>query len=234
MFNRSAICSVHSGAPNGRPLRSEPRRDINSGSLCAAHTLALHRLRRSASVSPSSSHSGKGLSKGSSCPEAWQRKLDHRYSAGSVTAWREGGWRRCTAGPPAGARHPESLGSWPFPWFIRRKPRCMRPAPEGAATDQRGASPRAWVQFPGPPQRSARGFDIMGSRLINGLLGNERVCRALTGLDHGPTTRPGAMPRAGLFRPLRGEETVFRQPPHQHEPKCVSQSPKFGACGETG
>ncbi len=58
---------------------------INSASLCTAHTLARHRLRRSASVFPSSSHSGMGLSKGSSCPEPWQRKLDHRYSAGSVT-----------------------------------------------------------------------------------------------------------------------------------------------------
>ncbi len=34
MFNRSAICSVHSGAPNGRPLRSELRTVISSASLC--------------------------------------------------------------------------------------------------------------------------------------------------------------------------------------------------------
>ena len=54
--------------PNGRPLRNEPRTDINSSSLCIARTLARHRRRRSASVRPSSSQSGNGLNSGSSCP----------------------------------------------------------------------------------------------------------------------------------------------------------------------
>jgi hypothetical protein len=69
----------------------------------------------------------------------------------------------------------------------------------------------------------------MGSRLTNDLLGNERVYRAFSGLDHGPRRAPGAMLRADLFGHLRGEKSVFRRLPHQDEPECVSRSPKIGA-----
>ena len=37
MFNRLAVSSVHFEAPNGRPVRNEPRTDINSASRCATH-----------------------------------------------------------------------------------------------------------------------------------------------------------------------------------------------------
>ena len=39
MFNRLAIASSQSGAPNGRPLRNVARTVANSASLCAAQTL---------------------------------------------------------------------------------------------------------------------------------------------------------------------------------------------------
>jgi hypothetical protein len=71
MCKRSAIRSVHSEVPNGRPFRNEARTVVNSASLCMEQTLARHRLRRSASVRPSSSHSGNGLRRGSSRPRPW-------------------------------------------------------------------------------------------------------------------------------------------------------------------
>jgi len=101
IFKRLAICWVHSEVPSGRPLRNEPRTVINSPWFCAAHTLARHRLRRSASVRPSSSHSGNGETSGSARPSPWQGKLDHRYSAGSVTSLARSGlasmYRRTTS-----------------------------------------------------------------------------------------------------------------------------------------
>ncbi len=38
MLNRSAICSIDSADPNGRPRRSEQRTVISSASLCTARS----------------------------------------------------------------------------------------------------------------------------------------------------------------------------------------------------
>ena len=82
----------------------------------------------------------------------------------------------------------------PTPRRGRNRPaRGIRPLSVTAVTPREEAfepttSPERAVQCPGLPPRSARGFDIVGSRLTNGLLGNEPVCCALTELDHAPTT----------------------------------------------
>ena len=66
--SRRAMRSIQSESPSGRPLRSEARTASSSDSSCSTRTFPRHRLRRSASVRPSSSHSGKPLSRGSSRP----------------------------------------------------------------------------------------------------------------------------------------------------------------------
>ncbi len=107
-----AICSVQSEAPNGRPLRNEPRTDINSASLCTAQTpslaIACDVPPRSVLAPPTQ---GTGSAGDRLVPGRGRDSSTIDTRPGLRPSWLGTGWPRCTAGPPASGRHPESQGS---------------------------------------------------------------------------------------------------------------------------